>query len=331
MKFSLVAFFAITFPAFAFALTETQGSVNIVNYGAVSGQDSTSAIQSAINIAKRGESVIIPPGNYYSSLLKLKSDISLVGKGRLILNAGQTQLLHVENVQNIVIDGIELFGGDNKYSVTTPEGNRIGVYIYNATNIDIRNSLIQGFNKMGVYVEKTGNAVYGDSFDISHTRLLNNYYNLYLGSTAEYCLVSNITANLGKVGIVVTGGNNQISNSQFNNNVDGIWLTSGPNHGHGNFTGNTINHNQQYSILADSVSYGETFNGNDIYYGTIYLRKSKGIQILNGHIGNSELKIEYGGYNLIKDNMISDCLVVRVADGSLLENNRRISDGELVQ
>ncbi len=170
MKFSLVAFFAITITAFAFSLTETHGSVNILNYCALSGQDSTTAIQSAINVAKRGESVIIPPGNYYTSLLKLKSDISLVGKGRLILNAGQTQLLHIENVQNIVIDGVELLGGDTNYSFATPEGTRIGVYIYNSSNIDIRNSLVQGFNKMGVYVEKTGNAVYGDSFDISHTR-----------------------------------------------------------------------------------------------------------------------------------------------------------------
>ena len=333
MKFSILAFalFIILIPATAFAVSDSHGNINILSYGAVSGQDCTSAIQNAINAAQKGETVIIPPGNYYTNLLYLKSDINLAGKGKLILNPGQTQLLHIEHVQNIVVDGIELFGGDTNYTWTTSEGNRIGVYMYNSSNINIRNSSITGFNKMGVYVEKTGNTLYGDSFKISHSRLLNNYYNLYLGKTAEYCLISNITANLGKVGIVVTGGNNQIVNSQFNNNVDGVWITSGPNHGHGNFTGNTINHNQRYSIFADSVTYGETFNGNDIYYGTLYLKKSKGIQILNGHIGSGELKMENGGYNLIKDNMISDLVVTRINDGSVLENNRRISDGQIIQ
>lgn len=109
------------------------------------------------------------------------------------------------------------------------------------------------------------------------------------GSGAEYDTFSNANVSGCIDGLNVGAGNLTWNGGSVVDNTRGVSLIAGPNHCHGSFNGVNINHNTQYNVVADGVLYGHSFNDCHIYgngggSGAIWLKGSKGIHFLGGHL-----------------------------------------------
>jgi len=125
--------------------------INVLDYGAVSGKDSSDAIQAAINAAKAGDTVYIPNGNYIiSKQIVLKSGITLKGESQddAVLEVpymskiiGDGSLVYISpDSKNIEITKLTIFGNDG-FSVENV------IYIEEAENVNIRYVTIRNFDQ----------------------------------------------------------------------------------------------------------------------------------------------------------------------------------------
>lgn len=109
------------------------------------------------------------------------------------------------------------------------------------------------------------------------------------GTSAEYCILQNPMISQCNHGMTISAGNTSVIGGNVVDNVKGLNLVQGANHGHGSVVGLNINHNADYNIQADSVVNGMSFNGCHIYgdttlKGRIILNNSCGINFNGGII-----------------------------------------------
>lgn len=83
--------------------------------------------------------------------------------------------------------------------------------------------------------------------------------------SAEYCQFSNLNATGNYIGVTIGAGNTTLIGGNICDNIYGLYLVGGPNHGHGIATGININHNATANIKADGVVNGFTFDGCHVY------------------------------------------------------------------
>jgi hypothetical protein len=88
------------------------------------------------------------------------------------------------------------------------------------------------------------------------------------GGGAEYNTV--VAPNLTgcNVGFYVVAGNIACVGGSIVDNVIGVQMTGGANHGHGIFSGTQINHNTDHNVQATDVTNGYTFDGCHLYDGS---------------------------------------------------------------
>jgi len=181
---------------------------NILDYGAdpTGGTDSTAAIQSAINAAPSGSTVLVPNGSYLISTgLTVSSALRIAGYGKaqskLIGTSGQTVLTVLNagaNVYDLALSDLMIaFTSGNSSSVGISAGNATyGMVHFSLDRVSITNT------------NKAGNGV-----------LFNN---ALVGSLTD-CVVTgwdnslNLLATLGPdIAITVRGGEYSNSNIAFN-------------------------------------------------------------------------------------------------------------------
>lgn len=110
-------------------------------------------------------------------------------------------------------------------------------------------------------------------------------------------------------GMRTVAGNVRIVNPQIVDNAqDGLIVGAGSNHAHGGVVGGNINHNARYNLYTEQVTNGMTFVGTHFYggaagAGAIFLDRSKGINISNGHLDCWVYNDKDGssGQNIIRD------------------------------
>jgi len=101
------------------------------------------------------------------------------------------------------------------------------------------------------------------------------------GTGAEYVQVVAPIITRCNTGMIVAAGNLNVIGGSITDNKDGVKIENGSNHAHGSFVGTHINHNTDYDVRTDGVTFGHNFVGCHIYQGDIWLKDSNGIIFRN--------------------------------------------------
>jgi hypothetical protein len=129
------------------------------------------------------------------------------------------------------------------------------------------------------------------------------------GTGAEYCTMLGWRSTKCNFGIIVAAGNTTFSGGNCEECTNGVAILSGSNHAHGIFSAMNINHNINYNVKFDTVTFGQSFVGCHFYsddnsHGYIWFSNSKGCHISDGSIDSPILNDGTAGLNKIIDCII---------------------------
>lgn len=169
------------FQAIARSLSvSTTAWLDVRNFGAVEGEDSTAALQEAIDSTPEGFALFVA-GDYLTDELTLDSwsNRTLLGPGSLTLIPGASSTAVVLRITgtgtNVTIDGLTLIGtntsGNSEVAITAEQAATL-------TNIKVKNCTIRDINA-GVYAAGyAGGGLYGA------WRITNNYFDNIVGTAS---------------------------------------------------------------------------------------------------------------------------------------------------
>jgi hypothetical protein len=265
------------------------------------------------------------PNCVASNLLNNVPGIIIRGTGKITQKAGATGCLLSDNGKQIEsLEGIELFGGDDTSKLSSTPGavssvNRSGLCLTTQLPSHLQGLTIHGFGNYGI-VDISPSRNYDNPTATGVDLLIyNNYGAIKFGlNNSEYTRWSNLDLNNNYCGAVIASGNVLISNSKLvrntynaavfgNTTQAACGIASGlllGNNAHGSITGSQLNHAGLYAIYTDGVNQGEVFDGNAIYYGSIWLKSSQGIAITNGIVDVDAYYFQGGGRNYIGNNFL---------------------------
>lgn len=308
------------------AVNKLPGVINVAEYGY-----DRAAIIAAM---AAGDIILFTPGIYAvgATYIQVPANKKLIGMGAAIITFTSDSgfPFYINGVDNVEIDGLEIFGGDTvsmKTTLNTPSVGG-GIWVNGASRrIRISNCKIHGFgNGAGVVVSQTL-GTFHDAPIIENCEIFNNYYGIDIRTRGEHVKTISNTIHNNYIGLKIVAGNTQHANNIIIKNGTGILIATGDNSGHGSITGGSINHNT-YPLHVQSETLGFALTGACIYEGIIYLEECTGIVISGGLLAPSEVRIKGGGWNSIHDNFVYDaygCTVTHNYDGvtdiTVLERN----------
>jgi len=256
-------------------------------------------IQSAVNAASPGDTIIVRDGLYKEHVivnkqLTIKSER---GYANCVVNGEGS------DVFALYADGIRIEG----FTIT---GGRHGIFI-NSNNNSIFNNNISSNNEDGIYIPSSSNNIISDNI------ISNNDNGIYLWYSNNNCISDNIISNNNNGTYLYHSNNNSISNNNILNNYNpyyyginaGIYLehSNGTSISNNNISNNMYGiflwYSNKTSILNNNISdnrYGEVVGG-------IFLWYSNKTGILNNNISNNVVGIciLYSNDNSISNNNIS--------------------------
>ena len=243
--------------------------------------DNYLTIQSAVNAASPGDTIIVRDGLYNEHVivnkqLTIKSER---GYANCVVNGEGS------DVFALYADGIRIEG----FTIT---GGRHGIFI-NSNNNSIFNNNISSNNEDGIYIPSSNNNI------ISNNIISNNEYGIFLWYSNNNCISNNIISNNNNGTYIYHSNNNSISNNNILNNYK-------PYH-YGIYAGIYLEYSNRTNILNNNISN----NYNPPYYYGIYgifLWYSNKTSISNNDISDNEYGIFlwYSNNNCILNNNISD-------------------------
>jgi nitrous oxidase accessory protein len=214
------------------------GIVNIEPVSASPGiiyvPDNYSKIQSAVDNATSGDTIIVRDGNYTENVD--------VNKTLTIQSANGTA--------NCVVNASNPY--DSVFYVTANWVNITGFTVKDAT----------GSSDAGIYLK-------ADHCNISSNNVTNNYLGIYLWSSSDNTLTNNTANGNDEVGIYLwSSNNNTLTNNTASNNYVGIWLDSSSNN---TLTNNTAWNNTWRGISlsgsSNNILTNNTMSGNNHNFG----------------------------------------------------------------
>lgn len=203
-----------------------------------------------------------------------------------------------------------------------------GLRIIGGNRFSIDGVTVEGIDGVGMKLDGSTYAAFlrGERGVISNLTLRGNW-NGFNASTpaAEYLLVRDIIATGNKYAMNVAAGNVRVNGGNIVDNVGGLYLASGTNHAHGGFGGVNINHNEDYNLWANGVTYGETFEGCHFFgdsasLGKIKLEDSAGISINGGIISAAIENSGTAGKNMLQGAFMSSTSVTPTVGGTHAAN-----------
>lgn len=235
-------------------------------------------------------------GDFYVHDLDIPDDTTLSGCGnktRLILDPAVSAGYAIKLGNRSGISDLAILGALSNISVPTTQGNRHGILwqgvveggtlISNPVNGYISNVYISRFTGGGIRCYNTG---YGTSAGVEcvNTVINNCYCGILNDRWSEFNSFTNVKCNGNYWGCIDNGGNNIFTNCRFDSNVNGFLmddtLGTSMNNSHGSVIGCTFNHNGNnngYAILCRGIDSGESFVGNNIFFGKVNIEDCKGV------------------------------------------------------
>lgn len=182
----------------------------------------TETLRNIINLSNNSE-IIIDKGDYYVTLtedqescISIKSNTIFTLNGNIRLNPNSLEackIISIENEKNIIIQGGAFYGDVREHTGDSGEWCH-GIQLRGAENIQIRNTVFDGFWGDGIAISNSG-----DSEEASENKMSNNIH------------VDNVVCSYSRrLGLSVTGAYNVwISNSKFiaNGSINGTLPKAG--------------------------------------------------------------------------------------------------------
>lgn len=315
----LLAFVAVFFAiASAHAMRPTGSNVGKIALKTVAAQHETYyyptadtdaargiALENAISDAPISATVTIGPGRYYvTTELALKAGQTIKFEGGQVYHDDYSidvfTITGVEGVAitgNGVVEGAGLAAGNQ----TDEAGLRTTSLVYSlqVSGIEFRN-----FRGPGISLE-SGAGGERRSGVISNCSFYMNRWGVYVKGGSEYWRLEALQVVANTTGILIGAGNVILANSTITANGTGLYLdgAQSANNGHGSVTNCQINHNTIYGLYADSITYGESFVGNQFWgevgqIATIWDNYSGALFFSAGTFGAPFVWISVGGHTL---------------------------------
>ncbi|MGL5544431.1 MAG: hypothetical protein ACRDB6_04875 [Cetobacterium sp.] len=299
----------------------------------------TLAIQNIID-THIGEEIKIPSGTYLIDYLNIPNGTHLRGEiNTIFISNLEDKVIRILSGVSCIIENIHV-AGKNEVIRPTSKGNQVGWYLDGCLSVTLNNCSASGCNDSGIKIKNTG---YSSSAQYYKIPILNNFkaFRNYIGIKndvrGEYCQLNGCISAENYIGYFTGGGNNMVSNSQFNRNQNGAKVVGGttdgvtyPNNSHASFTGCQFNHNIDDSIRFENVDVGYMLTGCQFFDGDIVFKgTSKGV-IINASEG--------GTWSINSDspnqNMISNCFFYTKPSGNwekTLIHKNNIGTGAVIE
>jgi hypothetical protein len=128
---------------------------NVADYNINPGNVKTIEVENLFTNSKiKCKTFFFPDGEYiFDSTINLISNISIIGSANTIFklnnNSSDNVLIKIENVDNVKLSNINLYGSNNTRPIEMMD--KIGIYINSSRSVNIDNLNIAGWNKCGLY------------------------------------------------------------------------------------------------------------------------------------------------------------------------------------
>lgn len=314
-------------------IAASQGGVEDLyasTYGIIPGEvDATKMTTLLADASTNNKSIRFNDGVYiFSATIAVPSNVSIIGNTKTVFKPKSTTtptvLMTINNADNVFISHIILDGGLT--ARPSSEGTQIGMSVVSSRSVNIENVEFVGWSKQGLYsktMSSYGNVADGKffkQFQISNCRWYFNYCGNYFDYRCEYSQVCNCLWGENYVGTINCGGNNAYVGCQWNANYIGFKMeNSGSNPAHGGCNGCTFNHNYANAIQVDGCVNGWTFEGCQVFYGSIILNNCQGV-VFNGNIwGSCSFKSTYSGQ--LNKNLITNTFFLTASSAILAGND----------
>ena len=282
------------------AVTLDGDVINVKRYGAVGDgkTDDSSAFARAFDDAKQhGTPIIIPKGTYVvSGELPIGSNVIIRSDGATLKHAkAGGRILTAISADDWSIQGpLTLIGSRTGKG---QRGDEIGVYISGCNRFIVDKMTVRDFTGKGIELDggHPSRAARGDRGKFAFVSFINNGVGMEIDAdakySAEYNLFTLLSFSGNDVATHIVAGNNVISTSNIVDNMGGVELAAGLNHGHGIIGNSNINHNVDFNIDAKDITNGYTFSGDHVYGdGQIRLSNSKDIDFTGTTIRSPMVK-----------------------------------------
>lgn len=212
------------------------------------------ALQTAINNTDmNNEQIFIPIGTFIiNNPINMKSQIKIIGNGKLIFNISDIYGIDFKDLYDISIEGVKIVvNGDSIASHTNGLFN-----FYNSNNIKIKQTKIISINRNIFFFSGTGSNGRSVNIDICDNDLTTNGTD---SASSQYCFIIFSTQRTDVTSITTPGNKSiKIKNNYIHDSSVGIVV---------DFDNSIVENNSFYLVQAPIACFkikDSSFHGNDI-------------------------------------------------------------------
>lgn len=282
---------------------------NVLTFAAADdATDDGAAFESAqaAAIASGSKLVVVPAGNYLiDTQVDLASGVTWLFLGASLRTSLDTKTILSANTITdwSLLGSLQLVG--NKVA-PAGETSQHGLYIENCDRFKVEGVIGRALKGRAFFLSGTiSSGDRGDrgqfsncgAFDCSVGRQLD------AGAGAEYTTWVNWNASGNDIADVIGAGNTVTTGGSIVDNLVGVELVGGSNHGHGIYSGVQINHNGK-NLVAVDVTLGYTFANCHWYDGDIEITNCAGIVLDGGDLDEPTFLVTSGlasGLNYLRN------------------------------